>query len=359
MRKSKKIFLVFSLVFCVTGIFEISAAEKKSQEKAEVKSMESLRIKNGQTLYDTNGNVLHAHGGWILKVGKTYYWYGENRTENNYVSCYSSENLVDWEFKNNILTTESKTQSTRVRVDLKLFDEENGKKVNIERPKVLYNEKTKKYVMWAHYENGINYSKAAVAVASCDTPDGDFIYHGSFNPFGNMSRDCTVFVDDGKAYFASAARGNADMILYLLQDDYLNVEKQVGTFWSNEYREAPAFVKVKDKYYCFSSFCTGWDPNQCKYTFTKDFESGFGRLSEIGDETTYRSQPAFILTIQGSKKTSYVYVGDRWNGNEYHSSTYTWFPLTFNKDGSVEMTYCDELEINAQTGEINPIVYEK
>lgn len=324
-------------------------------EKQEVKT---LTVKNGATLFDTTGNVLHAHGGWILKSGDTYFWYGENRTENNYVSCYASKNLVDWEFRNNILTVDSKFEKIRVRTDGKLFNTEVNKKVNIERPKVFYNESTRKYIMWAHYENGENYSVAGIAVASCDTPDGNFTYHGSFKPYGQMSRDCTIFQDKGKTYFASAARNNADMNVYLLQEDGLNIEKQIGSWWQGEYREAPAFVKVKDRIYCFNSGCTGWDPNQGQYASSLSMEEGFGLLSNIGNETTYNSQPAFILTLKGSKTTSYIYVGDRWNGGEYHSSTYTWFPLHFNKDGTVTLEYCDELEINAKTGEVKPIVYK-
>ena len=315
-------------------------------------------VKNGQTLYDTDGNVLHAHGGYILKSGDTWYWYGENRTENNYVSCYASKDLVNWEFRNNILTTDSPAEKTRVRADLKLFNAEDNKKVNIERPKVVYNESTGKYVMWAHYENGHDYSKAAIAVASCDTPDGNFVYHGSFNPYGQMSRDCTLFQDEGKTYFASAARNNADMHVYLLQSDFLNIEKEVGVWWNGEYREAPAFVRVGKKLYCFNSGCTGWDPNQGQYAWSSGIEEGFGMLSNIGDETTYYSQPAFILTLKGTKKTSYIYVGDRWNGKSYHESTYTWYPIQFNKDGTAELIYCDELEINAKTGEVKPVVYK-
>ncbi|MBE6355119.1 family 43 glycosylhydrolase [Treponema sp.] len=315
-------------------------------------------MKNGAIIHDTDGNVLHAHGGWILKVEDTWYWYGENRTEDNYVSCYSSKDLKNWKFCNNILTVHSKTEVTRIRGNLMLVNED-GKKVNIERPKVIYNEKTKKYVMWAHFENGKNYSCAAACIATCDTPDGDFIYHGSFNPYGNMSRDCTLFEDGGKVYFASAARGNADMNVYSLQEDYLNVEKQTGSYWSNEFREAPAFVRVGERVYCFSSFCTGWAPNQGKYAWSSGVEEGFGLLKEIGDDTTYHSQPAFILMVKGSKKTSYVYVGDRWDGEHYHESTYTWYPLNFKEDGSVELEYCDELEINAETGELTPVIYKK
>jgi len=131
------------------------------------------------------------------------------------------------------------------------------------------------------------------------------------------------------------------------------VEKLAGSFWSGEYREAPALVRVGDKVCCFSSFCTGWAPNQCKYAWTEDLEDGFGLLTEIGDETTYRSQPAFILTIEGSETTSYIYVGDRWDGKDYFNSRYVWFPLEFGTDGSVRMIPCDELEIDLETGRLS------
>ena len=50
-------------------------------------------MKNGEFWYDTDGNVIHAHGGWILKVGDYYYWYGENRTESCFVSCYRTRDF--------------------------------------------------------------------------------------------------------------------------------------------------------------------------------------------------------------------------------------------------------------------------
>ena len=310
-----------------------------------------MQITNGTIWKDTDGNVLHAHGGHILLHEGVYYWYGENRLNDLYVSCYSSTDLVNWKFENHVLTKNSPTKATRVRADLSLQSATGGK-VNIERPKVVYDEKNKRFVMWMHYENGSDYLCAAAAVATCDTPTGDFVYHGSFRPYGEMSRDCTLFRDEDKVYFLSASRDNADMHMYLLQEDYLNVEKFSGNFWSGEYREAPALVKKDGLYYCFSSFCTGWAPNQGKYAKTKSLEDGFGMLTEIGDETTYYSQPTFILTIEGSETTSYIYVGDRWDGKNYHNSRYVWYPLEFKEDGSVEMIPCDVLDIDVKTGRV-------
>ena len=314
-----------------------------------------MDILNGTIWKDTDGNILHAHGGHILQHEGIYYWYGENRLADIYVSCYSSTDLVNWKFLNHVLTVHSPVAESRVRADLHLQSESGGK-VNIERPKVLYNKATKKFVMWMHYENGINYSCAAAAVATCDTPDGDFVYHGSFQPYGEMSRDCTLFMDGTDAYFLSASRENADMHMYCLQKDYLNIQRFVGSFWQGEYREAPALVKKNQLYYIFSSFCTGWVPNQCKYAATNALENGFGQLIEIGNKTTYHSQPAFILTVKGSEKTSYIYVGDRWDEKDYFNSRYLWFPLEFRADGSVELIPCKTLDINARTG---ALTYQK
>lgn len=310
-----------------------------------------MTIKNGTVWKDTQGNIVHAHGGYIIKYEDMYYWYGENRLDNIYVSCYSSKDLVNWTFCNHVLTADSKTEEIRVRTDLRLRNEE-GKKVNIERPKVLYHRESGRFVMWMHYENGKDYCCAAAAVATCDTPTGDFVYHGSFNPYGYMSRDCTLFEDNGRAYFLSSSRDNADMHMYLLQDDFMNIERLIAAFWQGEYREAPALVKKDDMYYLFTSFCTGWAPNQGKYAKTDCLEKGFGKMKEIGDETTYHSQPAFILKLKGKETVSYIYVGDRWNGENYHDSRYVWYPLIFHENGDVELVECKELDIDVETGRI-------
>lgn len=282
-------------------------------------------LKNGALWFDRSGNPIHAHGGCILQHEGWYYWYGEDRREQFYVSCYRSKDLISWEFRNHILHTGSRMESFRVRTALCLQNED-GSKVNLERPKVLYNQQTKKFVLWAHFENGKDYRQAAAAIASCSSPDGDFTYHGHFNPYGYMSRDCTLFQDDdGTAYFISAARDNADLHIYRLADDYMNVEALVHRLWQGEYREAPAVVKIEDVYYMLSSFCTGWAPNQGKYAFADSMQGRWSRLFPIGDETTYQSQPAFILKKEGRV----LYFGDRWGGDgeKYFTSGYTVYPL--------------------------------
>jgi hypothetical protein len=170
-----------------------------------------VSVLNGTQFTTTTGALIQAHGGGVIKVGPYYYWFGENRNPNSTffaVSCYRSTDLKNWEFRNNVLTANSAAELNPA---------------NIERPKVVYNANTGRYVMWMHWENGVNYGEARAAVASSATVDGNYTYHGSFRPLANtgvvdhgkpgyMSRDCTLFVDsDGTGYFISAANENADL----------------------------------------------------------------------------------------------------------------------------------------------------
>lgn len=315
--------------------------------------------KNGTPWLDVDGNPIQAHGGYIIKYDGYFYWYGENRRGDNYVSCYRSQDLMNWEFRRNVLTISSKTEETRVKSDMMLTNEKGGK-VNIERPKVLFNEKTKKFVMWAHFENGLDYSTAAACIATCDTPDGDFVYHGSFRPYGEMSRDCTLFLDDdGRAYFISVARDNKDMHIYRLSMDFLNCDKFCTALWQGERREAPALFKKDGEYFMVNSFSTGWRPNQGKYSRSNCISDDWRDLELFGDETTFGSQPSFVLPLEIDSKTEYIYFGDRWchktnalgvsNDDDtidyYCASTYVVLKIKFDEDGNPFVEPCEKFEI--------------
>ena len=142
----------------------------------------------------------------------------------------------------------------------------------IERPKVLYNQKTRKFVMWFHLElKGQGYAAARYGVATSDTPFGPFkfVRSGRVNPGiypigfskpdttdlkhqllfpelkewwtpawrkqiergmfwmrdfqgGQMSRDMTIFIDDdGKAYHIYSSEENLTLQIAQLTDDYM------------------------------------------------------------------------------------------------------------------------------------------
>lgn len=299
-------------------------------------------FRNGEPWLDTDGNVIHAHGGHMLNHDGWWYWYGENRTENNYVSCYRTKDFKSFEFRGNIITTETPTEGYRVQTDLSLAGKNADgtiHKVNLERPKVLWCERTKKFVLWCHYENGVDYHDARCAVASSDYPDHGFVYHGSFNPFGDMARDCTLFMDGEDAYFAAASRDNRDLHVWKLTKDFMSVSKLVNNLFQNESREAPAFFKKDGRYYLLTSYCTGWAPNQGKWSSSDSIDGEWEINEKFGDETTFRSQPAFVLEKDGK----FIYFADRWGGNgHYNDSTYVVLEIKFREDGSPYIEYSDE-----------------
>lgn len=298
-------------------------------------------IENGVQLFDTNGEALHAHGAGVIKVGEYYYWYGENRFEDQSfksVRLYRSKNLNDWEFVNDILTNNSDPDLNYAK---------------IERPKIIYNALNDQYVMWMHKEGGDNYSQARAAVAVSNTIGGDYQYLGSFRPLNHMSRDCTAFVDDdGTGYFLSAANENADLHLYQLSSDFTQIDHLVQKIWVGQHREAPALVKRNGVYFLITSGTSGWDPNQARYGTATDIRGNWSSTQALGNDTTFDSQPTFILTVSGSEDTSYLYMGDRWLDPEYKDSKYVWLPLEFPTSNSVSLNWNTRIAVDTQTGEL-------
>ncbi|WP_020125367.1 RICIN domain-containing protein [Streptomyces sp. 303MFCol5.2] len=305
----------------------------------------SVTIVNGTQFNDSSGSPVHAHGGGVLKVGSYYYWFGENRNTDNtfrYVDAYRSTDLKNWEFRNHVLTQSS---------DSELAD------ANIERPKVMYNASTGKFVMWMHKENGTDYSEARAAVAVSDTVDGNYTWQGSFRPLDqHMSRDITVFVDsDGAGYMISAARENYDLQIYRLTADYTGIASLVADPWHGGHREAPALFKRGGVYFMLTSGATGWSPNQQQYATATSLAGPWSAMTNVGDTTAYGSQTAYVLPVQGTSGTSYLYLGDRWGnsfGGTVNDSRYVWLPLTFPTTTSLSMSWSPEVTVDTAAGTV-------
>ncbi len=297
-------------------------------------------IRTGVVWNDTAGNRIEAHGGGFLLVGDTWYWVGEDKSHNaaqfKAVNLYASRDLEHWEFKKAILTT--KSTSALAAADR-----------IIERPKIIYNETTKKFVLWMHWE-GKNYAEAAAGVFSSSSIDGEYTFVKSFRPNDNMSRDDNLFKDDdGKAYFVSAANENADLIIYELTDDYLDMKKQLVTLWKGSYREAPAIMKDNGRYFLVTSGATGWDPNQAKYATATSMAGPWTSLTNLGNDTAFDSQSTFLIPVQGSSKTTYVFAADRWQDPDLKGSKYIWLPLKVN-GSTLALDWVPDWQLNLTKG---------
>lgn len=142
-------------------------------------SQPTKTIKPGEIWPDNNGVHINAHGGGILYHDGKYYWFGEHKIEGDKgnkawvgVHCYSSKNLTDWKDEGIALEV--------VKND-SLSDITEG--CVLERPKVIYNPQTKKFVMWFHLElKGQNYDAARSGVAVSDNATGPYQFVRSFRP---------------------------------------------------------------------------------------------------------------------------------------------------------------------------------
>ncbi|KAK7250915.1 hypothetical protein RIF29_33691 [Crotalaria pallida] len=292
----------------------------------------------GRVWLDTDGNPIQAHGGGILydEKSRTYYWYGEYKDGPTYhahkkgtarvdiigVGCYSSKDLWTWKHEGIVLGAEEKNETH----DLYKSDV-------LERPKVIYNDNTGKYVMWMHIDDA-NYTKAAVGVAISDTPYGPFNYLGSQRPHGYDSRDMTVFKDDdGVAYLIYSSENNSELHIGPLTEDYLNVTSVMRRVLIGQRREAPALFKHQGTYYMITSGCTGWAPNEA---LAHAAESIFGPWEAMGNPcvggnklfrlTTFFAQSTFVLPLPRFPG-SFILMADRWNPADLRDSRYVWLPL--------------------------------
>lgn len=336
-------------------------------------------FRNGGVWLDTDGKPINAHGGGVLFHEGSYYWYGEIKEGRTYlplvnqswggtrviaggVSCYSSKDLRNW--KNEGIALPANAENPRH--DLAC---ENV----LERPKVIYNSKTKKFVMWLHQDSP-DYKAARAGVAVSDSPAGPFVYQGSFrlnadvapvntsehpvpenggSPYsrdfagGQMSRDMTLFVDeDGKAYHICASEDNATLHISLLSGDYLKPSGTWARAFPGRKMEAPALFKHAGKYYLIASGCTGWDPNPARSAVA---DSIFGPWKELanpcrgkGAEITFGGQSTFVLPVAG-KPGAFIAMFDRWKKWDLQDSRYLWLPLTFDDKGAPVVGWEEEV----------------
>ncbi|KAF8410231.1 hypothetical protein HHK36_002754 [Tetracentron sinense] len=299
---------------------------------------DSLYFYPGRMWFDTNGKPIQAHGGGILYVERLgmYYWYGENKDGPTYhahkkgaarvdiigVSCYSSKDLWTWKNEGIVLMGEETNETHDLY-----------KSNVLERPKVVYNDKTGKYVMWMHIDDA-NYTKASVGIAISDYPTGPFDYLYSKRPHGFDSRDMTIFKDDnGVAYLIYSSEDNSELHIGTLTEDYLDVSQVMSRILVGQHREAPALFKHQGTYYMITSGCSGWAPN---VALVHAADSIMGPWETMGNpciggnkilrNTTFFAQSTFVVPLPGLPG-SFIFMADRWNVAELRDSRYLWLPL--------------------------------
>jgi hypothetical protein len=348
----------------------------------------------GEIWPDNNGIHINAHGGGILFHEGKYYWFGEHKIEGKKgnqawvgVHCYSSKNLTEW-----------KDEGIALEVIKNNPEHDIAEGCILERPKVIYNPKTKKFVMWFHLElKSMGYDAARAGVATANKITGPYEFVQSFRPNagfwpvnvsgyhkqpvaetvknkycggkgclplhpdslnllgrdfegGQMARDQNLFVDDdGKAYHIYSSEENSTLHISELADDFLSEAGNYIRVFPDRYMEAPAMFKHNNKYFLIASDCTGWEPNAARLAWAPNIIGPWEELGNpcIGEgaEFTFQSQSTFILPVNGIEN-AFIFMGDRWTPSNAIDGRYIWLPLRFDENDIPFLEYMDKWSLS-------------
>jgi hypothetical protein len=318
-------------------------------------------ITNDTFWTDTSGNPIYSQGGGVFKFGDTYYWYGvhylgaehyrsnptqQYDSEVTFVSIpvYSSKDLVHWKFENNVATTNTTLP--------------NGTKLGgwVGRLGVAYNETTGKYVLVVQGPGGVVFLRGD---SPTDTFDGAAVQGQITNSPTAATGDQTVFTDDnGKDYLIfSNASGRAHYFVSHLRDsDGLFAEPAVEIGFNSSGREGNAMFKLDGKYYGASSDLHGWNASVAHVieSTTSNIQGAYtSEYTMPGTEMDYShvTQTGFFVTVNGTKKHTVIFAGDRWSDFAWNGIGYNqWMPV--DKTGSRPQFHSlSQWQFNATTGE--------
>lgn len=344
--------VVSAILALVIGVGAFSASSSGNEPVAEAAS--NTTIYNDTFWKDTSGNNIYSQGGGVFKFGDTYYWYGVHYngadtyaanptkkvddTSFKSITCYSSKDLVNWKFENDVLTANSKNFPWAYWVG---------------RMGVAYCPKSKKYVLVTQHNDSILF-------ASCDTPTGNFKVENVQDQITNVLKqgtgDQTVFVDDdGQAYIVCSNKGGRghQYISKLRESDFLYAEPAVEVAKGSG-REGNCLFKYKGKYYFCASDLHGWNASHSYYMVADNIYGPYSKwkvMDGTDEDFSHVTQTGFFYTVKGTKQETVLFCGDRWsdfagNGIGYNQ----WVPLTVNGN-YVKFNSLSEWSLNAQTGE--------
>ncbi|NBD22963.1 hypothetical protein [Paenibacillus glycinis] len=332
----------------------------------------SAAIHNDTLWMDTDGNPIKAQGGGMIEVGGVYHWFGPDfGSAGDYrfyaINHYTSTDLRSW----------TKQSGGRIAPGMPSIPFQAGDWVG--RPYVMWNAATSTYVMvleWGGHETGVRNQYAFLTATDLSAgnawtyrsaslikklPDAS----GTLYSLGDLG----AYQDGASAYLMytfDKGQANGGQAILKLSDDFLtplapvagNYSEFSGGTWDNgDVREAASIFKRDGKYYYFTSNTRGWKSSDTAYR-TADSMAGPWSARKVvatspATSDSFNTQHDFVLEVQGTQGTSYVYCGDRWSnysGGDMGKGVYAWYPLSFAADGSPTINGYASWNIDAAQG---------
>lgn len=196
-----------------------------------------------------------------MYIDGTYYWYGENKEKTTGkdeiwhwgVRCYTSKDLYNWEDRGLIIPPEPEDPGSSLHPSSMM-----------DRPHIIYNKRTGKYVCWLKIMNRDGSQTETVMTADNILGPYTKVREG-LRPLDMSAGDFDLAVaPGGKAYYYFE-RVHSETICADLTPDYTDVTVYYSTHFPHTappyVREATAHFYRKGKHYLVTSGTTGYLPN--------------------------------------------------------------------------------------------------
>jgi len=349
-----------------------------------------MRIKSDAPIFDNNNKLVQTHGGSMMYINDTFYWYGENKEGNhgpirteegviwplwtNGLKIYSSKDMINWKDEGFLKRPSENPWNPFYPTFI------------IDRPHIIYCPKTKKYVCWTKTSFDI-YNHTGFSICVGDKPF-DMKYKELVIPAPHYCGDFDLFVYKGKGYIIYTS-DNCITIVRELTDDYENLtdnfKEQIAASYPPFTREAPCVFERNNRLFMLTSGTTGYFPNRTKCHEITDL---FGKWKDLGyickddkENNSYRCQFSSVFK-HPYKKDLYIAIGDRWlvdlpkecpdieylferiynpkrdydfvpyeielnktSKQDLSKATYVMLPIKFNEDGTPYIEYSKDWEL--------------
>ncbi|KAI0902978.1 glycosyl hydrolase [Ustulina deusta] len=284
----------------------------------------------GAVWYDTDGKKINAHGGGIVQRESTFYWVGQS-AENETPMMYSSTDLINWQNLGAQSTVSAmwRPKLAKPNGSFWLFGQQDRYSLSLRSSQL---------------------SGGYVQSAKVYLPPNQYSYS-----------DTGMFHDPvtDTWYLLTSADHNIVQINKINADGTLG--DQASSLIAGAY-EAPGVFYVDGVYFLICSGKTGWRANPNKVFWATSIAGPWTGGTDIAPsgENTYGSQNTFELTISGSQKTTYIFMGDAWDSTGGVSSNYMWLPMTVNTSGkTVTLDYHAMWAVDVKTGAISSAKADK
>jgi hypothetical protein len=324
-------------VRCALGLLLLTGCAQPASTERQV------RIQNHSRWLDSDGTLIDCHEGGILRVGDTFYWYGrayKGNLDGVYgtggakfrcgLTCYSSTDLVHWKNRGAILSYPDSGFLT------------GG---TWHRPRVLFNAKTGKYVLWFFMFPDGTKTTFTMVVATADSPTGPFTV--LTGPGFHTTGDLALFQDrDGRGYLCFEE--GRKIRVSALSDDYLSLSGPVAmALQDGGPHEGSSIAFYRGRYLVAGSAVVGLDPSDTHYAVADSVLGPYEYKGLMSEQKTWKSQISAFFYIAESDRLMAMceqwLVGPDGKRAPGEESCQLWLPVVFDpKTGSARLEHVDQ-----------------